>query len=70
MNFSGESLLFVDTTNCNCDELTYSANTISKGNIGEAIVVSNIVAKLVHSGLPQKDIGVITPYQLQVSFYN
>lgn len=65
---TNDSLLFVDTCGCECEEYQIGSGTISKGNVGEAIVVERIVLALVKAGVPEKEIGVITPYALQVDF--
>ncbi|XP_012253072.2 DNA-binding protein SMUBP-2-like [Athalia rosae] len=65
---TNDSLLFVDTCGCECEEYQIGSETISKGNVGEAIVVDRIVSALVKAGVPESGIGVITPYALQVDF--
>ncbi|XP_015608745.1 DNA-binding protein SMUBP-2 [Cephus cinctus] len=65
---TSNSLVFVDTCGCDCEEYGIGFDTISKGNMGEAIVVDAVVAALVCAGVSQNDIGVITPYALQVDF--
>lgn len=59
--------MFIDTKNCGaqCREVTDASS--SRGNIGEAIIVSNVIQYLVKAcSVSESDIGVITPYQLQV----
>ncbi|XP_028399828.1 DNA-binding protein SMUBP-2-like [Dendronephthya gigantea] len=58
-------LLMIDTAGCDLYELR-SQDEESKGNEGEADVVAAHVSGLVDSGVKQQDIGVITPYNLQV----
>lgn len=65
---TNDALIFVDTCGCECEEFQVGAGTISKGNVGEAIVVDRIVAALVKAGVSEREIGVITPYALQVDF--
>ena len=60
-------LLMIDTAGCDLYELQAQDNE-SKGNEGEADVVAGHIERLVESGVKQQDIGVITPYNLQVSF--
>lgn len=59
------SLVLVDTAGCDCQELD-TAEEQSKGNEGEAIIVSHYVRALLEAGLPEEDVAVITPYNLQV----
>ena len=58
-------LLMIDTAGCDLFELQAQGEE-SKGNEGEADVVVAHIKGLVQSGLKQHDIGVITPYNLQV----
>ncbi|XP_046623045.1 DNA-binding protein SMUBP-2-like isoform X1 [Neodiprion virginianus] len=67
-SLTSDSLVFIDTCGCECEEYQIGSGTISKGNVGEAIVVDRLVAALVKSGVPEREIGVITPYALQVDF--
>lgn len=61
-----ESLVFVDTCGCDCEEYQTVKGFGSKGNIREAVVVNKIISSLIQSGLSEKSIGIITPYALQV----
>lgn len=58
-------LVLIDTAGCDCWELETSDDQ-SKGNPNEAVIVSCHVRALVTAGVPEKDIAVITPYNLQV----
>ena len=58
-------LLMIDTAGCDLYELQ-AQDEESKGNEGEADVVAAHIEGLVESGVKQRDIGVITPYNLQV----
>ena len=58
-------LLMIDTAGCDLYELQ-AQDKESKGNEGEADVVAAHIEGLVESGVKQQDIGVITPYNLQV----
>ncbi|GFQ97479.1 DNA-binding protein SMUBP-2 [Trichonephila clavata] len=58
-------LLLIDTAGCNMHE-TQSESNGSKGNEGEADLVSLHVKNLIKSGLNPADIAIITPYKLQV----
>ncbi|XP_053648045.1 DNA-binding protein SMUBP-2 isoform X2 [Cherax quadricarinatus] len=58
-------LVLIDTAGCECWELDTSDDQ-SKGNVSEAIIVTCQVKSLVSSGVPENDIAVITPYNLQV----
>ena len=58
-------LLMIDTAGCDLYELP-AQDEESKGNEGEADVVAAHIEGLVASGVKQQDIGVITPYNLQV----
>ncbi|XP_071535256.1 DNA-binding protein SMUBP-2-like [Panulirus ornatus] len=59
------AIVLIDTAGCDCWELETSEDQ-SKGNVNEAIIVSCQVKALVVAGVPEKDIAVITPYNLQV----
>lgn len=59
------ALLLIDTTGCDLYEIETSEEE-SKGNEGEAEVVALHVEALVSSGVKQSNIGIITPYNLQV----
>ena len=61
-------LLMIDTAGCDLFELQAQSDE-SKGNEGEADVVAAHIVGLVESGVSQHDIGVITPYNLQVKIY-
>ncbi|XP_042883437.1 DNA-binding protein SMUBP-2-like [Penaeus japonicus] len=63
--FAERSLVLVDTAGCDCLELD-TAEEQSKGNEGEAIIVSHYVRALLEAGLREEDVAVITPYNLQV----
>ncbi|XP_053400098.1 DNA-binding protein SMUBP-2-like [Mercenaria mercenaria] len=58
-------LLYIDTAGCDLRELDLPEE-ISKGNEGEADLVSANVEKLLSCGVNQEDIAVIAPYNLQV----
>lgn len=58
-------LLLIDTAGCNQNELQLQEE-MSKGNEGEADLVSVHVESLLKSGLKTDQIAVITPYNLQV----
>lgn len=67
MNFSSPSenaLVMIDTAGCNFEEI--SGDDLSKGNEGEAAIVAQQVKRLISSGVHQKDLAVISPYNLQV----
>ena len=64
--FSDESLVFIDTCGCECEEYQTVSEYGSKGNVGEAVVVNKVASLLIRAGLSDKSIGVITPYALQV----
>ena len=57
-------LLWLDTKGKDWEEDVEDEESIS--NIGEAVMVANIVAVLTNLGLDQRDIGVISPYWAQV----
>ncbi|XP_066946913.1 DNA-binding protein SMUBP-2-like isoform X2 [Macrobrachium rosenbergii] len=59
------ALMLIDTAGCDCYELN-TPEEQSKGNKNEAIVVSCHVKNLIAAGVPETDIAVITPYNLQV----
>ncbi|XP_064096292.1 DNA-binding protein SMUBP-2-like [Macrobrachium nipponense] len=59
------ALMLIDTAGCDCYELN-TPEEQSKGNRNEAIVVSCHVKNLLAAGVPETDIAVITPYNLQV----
>lgn len=61
-----EAVVYIDTCGCECEEFNTGVEAASKGNLGEAVIVDKVVTTLVQSGLPHKDVGVITPYSLQV----
>jgi len=58
-------LLLIDTTGCDVTELEVE-DEVSKGNEGEADIVSAHVTELINAGLDARDIAVIAPYNLQV----
>ncbi|KAB7507065.1 DNA-binding protein SMUBP-2 [Armadillidium nasatum] len=58
------ALALIDTAGCGFDEI--SADDLSKGNQGEAGIVSEHVKKLIASGIQEKDVAVISPYNFQV----
>ncbi|XP_064609271.1 DNA-binding protein SMUBP-2-like [Liolophura sinensis] len=58
-------LLLIDTAGCDLYELDLPEE-ISKGNEGEADIVSCHIERLVASGVKPRDIAVIAPYNLQV----
>ena len=60
-----QPVVFIDTSGCNLEE-SVAEDNISKANDGEADVVKHHVTQLVKAGLKPVDIGVITPYNLQV----
>lgn len=62
---TSEPLLLIDTAGCQLYELDVPEE-ISKGNEGEADIVSSHVEKLIKLGLNQEEIAVIAPYNLQV----
>ncbi|CAG5120566.1 unnamed protein product, partial [Candidula unifasciata] len=59
------SLLLIDTTGCDLFELDLPED-VSKGNEGEADIVTAHVEELIKSGVRPVDIAVIAPYNLQV----
>ncbi|XP_042224087.1 DNA-binding protein SMUBP-2-like isoform X2 [Homarus americanus] len=59
------ALVLIDTAGCECWELDTSDDQ-SKGNRSEAIIASHQVKTLISAGVPENDIAVITPYNLQV----
>ncbi|XP_016068953.1 PREDICTED: DNA-binding protein SMUBP-2 [Miniopterus natalensis] len=58
-------LLLVDTAGCGLSELE-GEDDQSKGNPGEVRLVSLHIQALVDAGVQERDIAVITPYNLQV----
>eukprot|EP00057_Strongylocentrotus_purpuratus_P007910 XP_011662384.1 PREDICTED: DNA-binding protein SMUBP-2 [Strongylocentrotus purpuratus] len=58
-------LLLIDTAGCDVLELELE-DEVSKGNEGEADIVSHHVSNLISSGLSPAKIAVIAPYNLQV----
>ncbi|XP_033743821.1 DNA-binding protein SMUBP-2-like [Pecten maximus] len=58
-------LLLIDTAGCDLPEMD-TPEEISKGNEGEADIVSSHVDRLVTLGVKQQEIAVIAPYNLQV----
>lgn len=68
--FSVNSVMHIDTADCGFWFMETTSKGKSIGNIGEAVVVSNLIQDLVFKQrIPQDKIGVITPYQLQVNFF-
>lgn len=65
MCISESAVVLIDTAGCDCWELETSDDQ-SKGNVSESIIVSCQVEALIAAGVPEKDIAVITPYNLQV----
>ena len=57
-------MVLIDTSGCGFEEL--SGEDLSKGNKGEAAIVLAHVKSLISSGVPDADISVISPYNLQV----
>ena len=64
--FLDEAVVYIDTCGCECEEINTGVESASKGNLGEAVIVGKVVSALIAAGLRQKDIGIITPYSLQV----
>ncbi|XP_043202420.1 DNA-binding protein SMUBP-2-like isoform X2 [Amphibalanus amphitrite] len=62
---SGPTLLLVDTAGCRLDEVQ-TDEAGSRGNEGEADIVLSHARSLVEAGLAPDQIGIITPYNLQV----
>lgn len=62
---AGVPLLLIDTAGCDLYESAVSDEG-SKANTGEAALVTLHVLKLIESGVPAKDIAIVTPYNLQV----
>ncbi|XP_072015866.1 DNA-binding protein SMUBP-2-like [Amphiura filiformis] len=58
-------MLLIDTAGCDFHELDLQEE-LSKGNEGEADLVTLHVKSLIESGVDQSDIAVIAPYNLQV----
>ena len=58
-------LLWLDTKGKGWEEDVEDEESIS--NIGEAVMVANVVGVLTNLGLSQRDIGVISPYWAQVA---
>lgn len=63
-------LLLIDTEGCEMRESVTDSNDenddSSKANEGEANIACRHVSELIEAGLAQEDIGVITPYNLQM----
>lgn len=57
-------VIFVDTAGCDMYET--GGQNESKYNEGEALITIKIIQKLLKMGLPQNEIGVISPYNAQV----
>ena len=62
---SGPTLLLVDTAGCRLEEVQ-ADEAGSRGNEGEADIVVSHARSLIEAGLSPDQIGVITPYNLQV----
>lgn len=60
-----QALVLIDTAGCDMQELEVEDEE-SKGNESEADIAAIYVENLIKKGLDAKDIGVITPYNLQV----
>ena len=60
-----EPVIFVDTAGCNMPELVED-DEISRANPSEADIVVALVKKLVADGVKISNIGIITPYNMQV----
>jgi len=58
-------ILMIDTSGCDFEE-SAEAEGESKYNHGEAVLVKKHVERLLDSGIKEKDIGIITPYNGQV----
>ena len=58
-------LLLIDTAGCDVYEMQVEEE-VSKGNEGEADIVTAHVSALVDAGVCPSDIAVIAPYNLQV----
>jgi superfamily I DNA and/or RNA helicase len=63
--FQGIPLLLIDTAGSDFHESAASEEG-SKANSGEAALVALHVQRLIDSGVPARDIAVVTPYNLQV----
>ena len=63
--FQGMPLLLIDTAGSDFHESAASEEG-SKANSGEAALVALHVQRLIDSGVPARDIAVVTPYNLQV----
>ena len=61
--------VFIDTAGCNIDELI-DGDEVSKSNPGEVEIVENVVKGLLNDGVSLGDIGIITPYNLQLELLN
>uniref|UniRef100_H2YZ22 AN1-type domain-containing protein n=1 Tax=Ciona savignyi TaxID=51511 RepID=H2YZ22_CIOSA len=62
---TGIPMLLIDTSGCNMGEME-SEESISKANEGEAMIVCAHVDSLVKAGVGEREIAVISPYNLQV----
>lgn len=65
---TGSSVVLVNTEGHKGykESQTRRGESYGKDNIGEARVVFGIIQKFIDSGIRQKQIGIITPYRLQV----
>lgn len=66
VSISDKSIVFIDTAEKGYVEF-FKYQSRSRANFAEAFIVSNVVYKLVEAGVKQQDIGIITPYKLQVN---
>ena len=62
------ALLLIDTAGCDVSELDLEEE-VSRGNEGEADIVTAHVTALVDAGLNPSDIAVISPYNLQARIF-
>lgn len=64
----GIPLLLIDTAGCDMHESAVSDEG-SKANSGEAALVFLHAQRLIDSGVPAKEIAIVTPYNLQVFLF-
>ena len=62
------ALLLIDTAGCDVSELDLEEE-VSRGNEGEADIVTAHVTALVDAGLNPSDVAVISPYNLQARIF-